>query len=317
MVSPWFRRYALFALSWTLAVILWGAYVRASGSGAGCGAHWPNCNGELIPRSPTMQTLVEYTHRATSGLALLSVLVLLGWSFVGAPKGHAVRRWAGASVFFMLTEAAVGALLVKAELVANNATASRAVAMSIHLINTFALVAVMTLTAFHAWRADDRQAASWRGRGLRLHGALLALVLVTVVGTSGAIAALGDTLRQQAVDNAFVDFLIQLRILHPLLAIAGVASGIGAGALAWAIEDARKWIIALWSFLVLQVIAGLINVALAAPVPMQLVHLFLADAVWIALVIVTRAVLTTPDHLLSFTSSVTGRSPSNSPSHGL
>jgi heme A synthase len=313
----WFRRYAVFALGWTLAVILWGAYVRASGSGAGCGAHWPNCNGELIPRSPTMQTLVEYTHRATSGLALLSVIALFIGALVATPRGHPARKFAGASLFFMLTEAAVGALLVKAELVANNATASRAVAMSIHLINTFALVAVMTLTVFHAWRDPSRQRASWSGRGARLQLAIAALVLVTVVGVSGAIAALGDTLVQQSVVNPFVDLLIELRILHPLIAIGGVAAGIGTGALAWAVEDARKWIIALWTLLVLQVIAGLTNVALQAPVETQLIHLFLADAVWVSLVVVTRFVLTDPAQRLSLTSSVTGRSPSNSPSHGL
>ncbi|MFT3709699.1 MAG: COX15/CtaA family protein [Archangium sp.] len=317
MVRPWFRRYAVFALAWTLAVILWGAYVRASGSGAGCGAHWPNCNGELIPRSPTMQTLVEYTHRATSGLALLSVIVLLIGALTSTPSGHPARKFAGASLFFMLTEAAVGALLVKAELVANNATASRAAAMSIHLINTFALVAVMTLTVFHAFRDPARQSASWTGRGARLQLGVLALLLVTVVGVSGAIAALGDTLVQHSVHNAFVDVLIQLRIFHPLIAIGGVAAGIGTGALAWVIEDARKWIVALWTFLVLQVIAGLTNVALQAPVEMQLVHLLLADAVWVCLVVVTRFVLTDPAQRLSLMSSVTGRSPSNSPSHGL
>ncbi|MBL8917033.1 MAG: COX15/CtaA family protein [Archangium sp.] len=309
-----FRRYSLVALGWTLLVIVWGAYVRASGSGAGCGAHWPICNGELIPRSPTMQTIVEYTHRATSGLALLSVIALVIFAFVATPEKHPSRKWAAWSLFFMLTEAAVGALLVKAELVANNATASRALAMGIHLVNTFLLVAVMTSTCFHAWR--EGEAPSWKERGLKLQLVLLALVLVTVVGISGATAALGDTLVQQSVQNAFVDFLIQLRILHPLLAIGGVIAAITAGWASWSVEAARRWIVALWTLVVLQVIAGLTNVVLQAPVFMQLIHLLLADLVWIALIVVLRFVVT-GDQRLSLMSSVTGRSPSNSPSHGL
>lgn len=288
-MSPGFRRYTVIALAWTLAVIVWGAYVRASGSGAGCGDHWPVCNGELIPRSPSVQTVIEFTHRTTSGLALLSVIVLLVWARRVAPAGHQARRWAFWSVFFMLTEAAFGALLVKAELVANNATASRALAMSIHLINTFFLVAAMALTAFHAWRTDSAR-AKWSGPAV--HVGLLASVLIIVVGVSGSIAALGDTLVQQSITNPFVELLIKLRILHPLLAIAGVASGIAAGALTWTIEPARKWVVGLWALLVLQVIAGLTNVALQAPVSMQLIHLLLADAVWIGLMIVLRFAVT-------------------------
>ena len=76
-----FARYGWGVLAFNLLVILWGAYVRASGSGAGCGAHWPLCNGEVIPRAPSVATLIEYSHRLTSGLALLGVLALLAWTW--------------------------------------------------------------------------------------------------------------------------------------------------------------------------------------------------------------------------------------------
>src|SRR5215212_4090742 len=87
-----FRRFSLLALSFTLVVILWGAYVRASGSGAGCGSHWPTCNGQVIPRSPSAATVVEFTHRATSGLAFLLVLAQLVWALRLLPRGHGARR---------------------------------------------------------------------------------------------------------------------------------------------------------------------------------------------------------------------------------
>lgn len=282
MSSAGFRRVAVLSLVWSLFVILWGAYVRASGSGAGCGDHWPACNGELIPRSPTIQTVIEYTHRTTSGVALLLAMLVCAWGVRAHQAGHPARRFAIASLVLILTEAAFGALLVKAELVANNATASRAAAMSIHLINTFLLVAAMVLTVFHAWVGDVK--ARWRGFG----GALswVAMSLVMVVGVSGAIAALGDTLVQQSVDNAFVDLLIRLRILHPLIAVAAAAAMLVLGRFTF--DAARGWTIALWTLVVLQVIAGLTNVALQAPVWMQLVHLALADAVWMVLLVASR-----------------------------
>ena len=276
----WFRRTAILSLAWSLLVIIWGAYVRASGSGAGCGAHWPVCNGDLIPRAPSVQTLIEYTHRATSGIALLLVIAV----FVMALRqpSRVARRFAVLSLVLMLTEAALGALLVKAELVADNATASRAVAMSIHLINTFLLVGVMVMTVFHAFAGD----VAARLRGSAAVFSWLAMVLVMVTGVSGAIAALGDTLTQQAVQSAFVDLLIRLRIIHPFLALATAAVLLNLGRVTF--SATRGWTIALWSLVVLQLMAGLTNVVLQAPVWMQLVHLGLADAVWVTVLVATR-----------------------------
>ena len=276
----WFRRTAIVSLAWSLFVILWGAYVRASGSGAGCGAHWPVCNGDLIPREPSVQTLIEYTHRATSGIALLLVIAVFVMSLMQPLK--LARRFAILSLILMLTEAALGALLVKAELVADNATASRAVAMSIHLINTFLLVGVMVMTVFHAFVGD----VGARLRGSSAVLSWLAMVLVIVTGVSGAIAALGDTLTQQAVQSAFVDLLIRLRIIHPFLALATAAVLLNLGRVTF--SATRGWTIALWSLVVLQLMAGLTNVVLQAPVWMQLVHLGLADAVWVTVLVATR-----------------------------
>src|SRR5579864_5069358 len=96
-----FTRYAWGVLGWNLLVILWGAYVRATGSGAGCGAHWPLCNGEVVPRSPPVEMLVELSHRVTSGLALVLSIGLFVWALRGYPRGHRVRRAAGATAALM------------------------------------------------------------------------------------------------------------------------------------------------------------------------------------------------------------------------
>ena len=75
-----FSRWAWLTLAWNVVVILWGAWVRASGSGAGCGSHWPLCNGEVLPTDPKVETLIEFTHRLSSGVALVLVVVLWWWA---------------------------------------------------------------------------------------------------------------------------------------------------------------------------------------------------------------------------------------------
>src|SRR5262249_872473 len=145
-----FAKYAWFTLAFNLLVIVWGAYVRASKSGAGCGSHWPLCNGEVIPNSPTIKTLIEYSHRLSSGLALLLVVGMLVWVFRAYARKHQLRYLSAFAMFFMLMEAAIGAGLVLFEMVAENKSIARALWISAHLINTFLLIGTLALTAWLA-----------------------------------------------------------------------------------------------------------------------------------------------------------------------
>lgn len=289
-MSRAFRSYALFTLAFVLGVILWGAYVRATGAGAGCGAHWPVCNGTVIPRDPSTKTLIEYTHRLSSGLSLLLVVGLFAWAVRAVPRGHTVRRAAGATLVLMLVEAALGAGLVLLELVALDASVRRAVAMSLHLINTFFLLAALGTCVWHAFAGPARA---------RLRGSapvLLAVAGFMLVGVSGAIAALGDTLSQHGVDNAFVQLLIGLRVAHPIIALAeSLLLGSVALALWTRRPDARGPVAGLAGLFFLQLVLGAMNVALQAPVWMQLVHLLVADCTWLALVVLARVALTGPE----------------------
>ena len=104
-----FAKYAWGTLAYNVAVVVWGAYVRATGSGAGCGKHWPTCQGAVIPRAPQIETLVEFSHRLTSGLAFLAVLGLFVWAWRAYPKKHIVRTGAALSMGFILLESLVGA----------------------------------------------------------------------------------------------------------------------------------------------------------------------------------------------------------------
>jgi len=137
-----FRRFAWFVVVYNLAVVLWGAFVRATGSGAGCGSHWPLCNGEVLPRAPSIETVIEFTHRLMSAVDGLLVLALVIWAFRAFGRRHPVRRWSLVGLVFLISEALVGAGLVRFELVADNDSMVRALVMSAHLINTFLLLPI-------------------------------------------------------------------------------------------------------------------------------------------------------------------------------
>jgi heme A synthase len=276
-----------------------GAFVRATGSGAGCGDNWPLCNGEVIPRPERIETLIEFSHRITSGLALLAVVALLIWAFRAYPKGHIVRKGAVWSMFFMILEALIGAALVLLQYVAFNVSVGRAIWMAGHLVNTFLLLAALTLTA---WWAQGGQPLRLRGQGAVGWTLLLAFIGMLVLGMSGAITALGDTLvitgGISPAENALVASLVELRILHPIIAF-----GVGAlvGLAAWIAMRRRpgrttqqlgRLLLGLY---VVQLLAGSLNVALRAPVWLQLVHLAFTSVIWILLVMLAAAALARTD----------------------
>ncbi len=291
-------RFAWAVLAWNVAVILWGAYVRATGSGAGCGAHWPLCNGEIVPQAPSIAMLVEFSHRVTSGLALLSVVVLLLWTWRASPPAAPARRSAGWAMFFMLTEAAVGAALVLFRLVADNASMARAMFMSVHLMNTFVLLACLALTA---WWLSGRPAVRVRNQGATAGWLAAGGAALIVAGVSGAVAALGDTLYPAgslaeglAADlSATSHLLIRLRVWHPAITIvvgsALIVGGLRARRARNASVSRLAGLLAICA--VAQIAAGVLNVLLLAPIWMQLVHLLLADAVWISFVLLGAAAL--------------------------
>lgn len=296
---PPIARYAWFVLVYNLGVILWGAYVRATGSGAGCGSHWPSCNGELIPRAPALETVIEFTHRLSSGVALLFVIGLFYWVYRSYSKGHIVRLGATLSLVFIITEALVGAGLVLFEWVADDVSTGRAITIAIHLVNTFLLLAALTLTAWWASGGREIELSEKRSTSWAL-GAGFAGVLI--LGVTGAITALGDTLfpAGSLVEGFQQDFapaahfLVRLRVWHPIVAIVvGFYVLFVAGYLGFTSDD--RWVKRLAAIqaglFITQLGAGLINLLLLAPVWMQILHLLLADLVWISLVLLAAATL--------------------------
>jgi heme a synthase len=294
------QRFAWVVLVYNVAVILWGSIVRATGSGAGCGEHWPLCNGTVIQHSPRMETIIELTHRATSGVALIAMLALLAWTFGATVKRHLARVWVVAAAILTFNEALLGALLVLLGKVAHDQSASRAVYLSLHLANTLLLLAALALTAHFLSRPMGfmRGSVEYRAMGV----ASIGLLATLFVGVSGSLAALGDTLfpatsLRSALAQDFSaksTWLLRIRWLHPTM-------GFIAGAfICWLIFTSawkgrnRKLAGGVVALLVLQYALGFTDVALLAPTWMQIVHLLGADLLWISLVVLTARVCVVP-----------------------
>lgn len=301
-LSPSQRRFARFSFGvilLNLAVIVWGAYVRASGSGAGCGDHWPDCNGEIIPRAPEIATIIEFTHRLTSGLALLATVALLIWAFRAWPRGSLVRWGAVAAMLFMILEAGVGAGIVLLKMVGRDDSMGRAAIMAIHLMNTFLLLGSYVFTSF--W-ATGRTGTSFRHNRLAAVSLGLAALGLLLLGASGAVTALGDTLFPagtlmeglKADLSPTAHLLVRLRIFHPMIAVL-VGGGASIAVILAALSDPppalKRAAVLFVSLFGLQLALGTLNVALLAPVWTQLCHLLLADGVWMALIWVAAEAL--------------------------
>lgn len=295
-------RLALTTLVATILVILFGAYVRATGSGAGCGSSWPLCEGELVPTSPRTETVVEFSHRVSSAAVGLLVVAMTLLAFRRTDEGDPVRAAAVWSVVFMGLEAAIGAGLVHFELVGDDTSTVRALWMGGHLVNTFLLLGALTLTVHFA---RGGRPLRWRRRTWTTAALSLALFGLLLVGASGAVAALGDTLfraetlqealRQDLSPTAHV--LVRLRAVHPVLAV-GVGLFLlvlptslrkrGAGRTAHRLGGGIGLLV------LAQIGLGALNILLMAPIWLQIVHLLVADMLWIGVVALAASVLSEP-----------------------
>jgi heme a synthase len=300
------RRFAWGFLAYSIAVILWGTIVRATGSGAGCGDHWPLCDGTVVQHSHTTEHLIEFIHRITSGLSLIGVLLLTVWTWRSTERGHLARRAAIAALIFMILEAILGALLVVLGLTAQSQSPMRAPYLALHLTNTLLLIASITLTAHLLSRRSG-----FLRRDVVLIAPVLTIIgifLFMIVGVSGSLAALGDTLfpaetLSTAMHQDFSDasnWLVRWRWTHPSVAIlasifllwimARAVRVSGPGKI-WKNRPLTLFILGL---LIVEYILGALNVALLAPVWMQVVHLLTADVLWVALVVLTARVTLMP-----------------------
>ena len=276
---------AWITLGFFILVVLWGAVVRATGSGAGCGANWPLCNGDFFPHHPRLATIIEFTHRSTSGICTMLLVVLAVLTFRVTSKGHRARKAVLWSVFFLITEAALGALLVLRHYVEDNVSVGRVIAQSVHLTNTMLFMGALGLTA---WYLLERTPVVTTGGSRRI--AVTSIVATLVVAATGSLAALADTLFPSSSLRAGLlsDFaasspaLVRMRWVHPASAAIGLVCVF---LLVKGLAAKSRIGQVMLALVGLQVILGVADVLLLAPIWMQVLHLLGADLYWVALVV--------------------------------
>lgn len=293
---------AVAALIGNVIVILQGAVVRATGSGAGCGSHWPTCNGAVVPLDPTLETGIEFSHR----LLTLIVLALGIWLLVRARRMRDERPglafFATVSFAFLVFEALIGAATVILGMTGDNTSVARGIWVASHLVNSLLLIGALSGAVVYAQKSPP----GWPLRPGK-QGPLATLLVVGILGMlllsfTGGIAAMGNTIfpAESLADGIRADFdsdshpLIRLRALHPLIAVSvGVYLFISL-AFAWFMKPVaagRRIMRALLAVYVAQLLIGVVNLAFLAPIPLQLLHLGVAVAAFALLSALTLTLL--------------------------
>lgn len=285
-------------LSLNVVVILQGAFVRISGSGAGCGSSWPTCNGTVVPLNPSLETGIEFSHRVLS----FAVLLLGVWL---ARRAYRTRRerpgffaFATASLVFVIIEALIGGATVMLGLTGDNTSVARGVWVATHLVNSLLLIGVLAATVVYASRRPPAYPLGITRQGGLSTVLLVAIVAALVLSFTGGIAAMGNTIfpSESLAQGIRADFdpdshlLIRLRILHPLIAITvGVYLFVALG-LSWYLKpvpQARRIAQVLLGVYLTQLVVGTFNLALLAPMALQFLHLLLAVAAFALLASLT------------------------------
>lgn len=301
-----FAKYAWFVLAYNLLVILWGVFLRASLSGDGCGEHWVTCGGEFIPSAPQLKTQIEFFHRITSSLAGITVIILLISAIVKRVKektsqSKLLLKMSVLSLIFIIIEGIVGGLLVLTGNTAANWTPTRPYWMAAHLVNTFTLIAVLALTAWFA--SGGKSFSLFKADRKVLLFLIIGTIGIFIVGMSGSIAALSSMLFPSSTlsegiakdFSASSHYILRLRVFHPILS---VMTGLFLIFLAnWLKKQSdesagvKRWGNILTGIILIQFVSGAVLILLLTPIVMQLIHLFLADAVWISFVLMSASFL--------------------------
>lgn len=279
-------------LAFNVAVILWGTVVRATGSGAGCGDSWPKCGQQFVPANPTVETLIEFAHRSSSFMAGLGVAALFFLSFWAWPRRHLVRRTATASAVLIVTEAALGASLVIFGWVKDDISVGRMFVVPLHLANTFLLLGALAVTA---WWGSGFALPTLTGKTKSIRWIGIGLMTLLVVGATGTLNALADavfpasSLAEGIADEfgATAPMLLRLRILHPVIAIAGglLVAWIAAEVGRRASRQTQRLAAAVSIVVLSQFFIGIANIFFLTPLSIQIVHLLVADILWLTFVL--------------------------------
>ncbi len=278
--------YAKLGLFLSIVSILAGAFVRATGSGDGCGATWPTCKGRIIPALTDTSELIEFSHRSVSGLLLVVTLIIFSKTRK-FQKGSLVKSVTNYLTFFVIFEAIIGAIIVLFEWVGLNSSLPRIVAVPIHLVNTFGLLGCYAIL-YKIVEDDLKEIKSIFNRNF-----ILISFLFLLSGATGSITALADVLFPSAsfIEGFLEDFdktseaLTRLRILHPI-----ISSALSVVLYVYSTRIDKKYgvnVKLLKTFVIVAVLLGLFNVISNIVLPLSILHLAIADFLWISYIYVS------------------------------
>ena len=285
-------------LAFLVLLVLNGDIVQATGSGAGCGETWPRCDGSMLPGLGDWETRIEFSHRIMTLLLSFGFVALAIGALRWYPKGHTVRRAVAWATVLLFIEIVLGALLVVFGWVEHDASIGRVIVDGIHLVNTFLLVGATALVAWFASGGRPFKIDLKRGRSDQL--AVTGFVVILLIGISGAINSLADTLYfDDAViveETPIANILVNIRGIHPALAIGGgiavflIVRYLAQGAMGLSHKLALVVQGTVWA----QFVVGMLNIVLLTPMESQVVHLLLADVLWITYLFFVAELLAEP-----------------------
>ena len=266
--------------------ILAGAFVRATGSGDGCGSTWPTCKGKIIPQLSDPSEVIEFSHRSISGILLIVTLIIFIKSR-NMSKGTIVRTTVNFLTFFVVFEAAIGAVIVLYEWVGLNSSLPRIIAVPIHLVNTFGLLACYAVLYKVLLNNFKNIKQLWDRRFV------FVAFLFLLSGATGSITALADVLFPSAsfYEGLMEDFdrtselLTRLRILHPI-----VATGLSVALIIESRKIQKDYKIDVKFLQLLVIVAvtlGVLNVLSNIVVLLSIFHLAIADLLLITYIYVS------------------------------
>ena len=294
------RLFAWITLGIIIATIVMGAVVRATHSGDGCGQSWPGCEGGIVlPGTSDTAHLIEFSHRTISGITLLAMAALVAWVHRAFAAPHPARRAARWSLGLLVFEALIGGVIVLYGWVAEDRSTARQISVPLHLVNTFLLTASLALTV---WLVSGGPAPRIREAGRRGWTLLGLGAVLLLMAATGATTSLADTLfaAESVAEGIRQDFdaesafIVRLRVLHPIVAVSG---GLLLAWFAWRRLDETEARGHPWPARILiggvavQAMLGFVHIALLTPLATGLVHLFVAQVLWLALAFLALVLL--------------------------
>lgn len=283
-----FRLLSWWVLATTLVVIVSGDVVQATDSGAGCGENWPRCDGALVPGFDDAATGIEFVHRGLTIVLSFLVVALFVTARRAFRPGRRIRAAVDYVVAFFVIEVMIGALLVVFGWVDQDASFGRVVADGVHVVNTFFLLGASALVVHYA--AGGRSVIlrpSGPSRSL-IRAGLAVLLLIAI---TGAINSLADALfaADTVIEGLREEFgpaaplLVRFRAVHPVIAVAGGVAVFAISRVAAERAPAAAQMGRLVQGLIgVQFLIGILNIALLTPLETQIIHLLLADLLWIS-----------------------------------